>query len=83
MYNYYIIPSERFRRPVMREFYKEKDVVMEERRMRTESQPIGKLIEESMHAAFKAHPYGEPPGPRGRGRGAFLRSSVRPAWANL
>jgi len=57
---WFYLESERFLRPVMREFYKEKDVVMEERRMRTESQPIGKLIEESMHAAFKAHPYGEP-----------------------
>ena len=57
---WFYLESERFLRPVMREFYKEKDVVMEERRMRTESQPIGKLVEESMHAAFKAHPYGEP-----------------------
>ena len=35
-------------------------MVMEERRMRTESQPTGKLLEEAMHAAYKAHPYGEP-----------------------
>ncbi len=57
---WFYLESERFLRPVMREFYKEKDVVMEERRMRTESNPVGKLVEEAMHAAYKAHPYGEP-----------------------
>jgi predicted Zn-dependent peptidase len=57
---WFFLESEKFLQPVMREFYKEKDVVMEERRMRTESQPIGTLIEETMHASFKAHPYGEP-----------------------
>jgi predicted Zn-dependent peptidase len=57
---WFYLESERFRDPVLREFYKEKDVVMEERRMRTESQPIGKLLEEFLHAAYVAHPYGEP-----------------------
>jgi len=52
--------SERFFDPVVREFYKEKDVVMEERRLRTESQPIGRLLEEFLAIAYKAHPYGEP-----------------------
>src|SRR5262249_47382708 len=32
--------SERFLHPVMREFYKERDVVWEERRMRTDSEPV-------------------------------------------
>lgn len=54
------LESERFLRPVMREFYKERDVVMEERRMRTESQPIGRLVEQFITAAFTAHPYGQP-----------------------
>jgi predicted Zn-dependent peptidase len=44
----------------MREFYKERDVVMEERRMRTESNPVGRLIEQFVSAAFTAHPYGVP-----------------------
>lgn len=57
---WFFLESERFRDPVLREFYKERDVVMEERRMRTESQPIGKLLEEFLHAAYIAHPYGEP-----------------------
>lgn len=52
--------SDRFLNPVLREFYKEKDVVMEERRLRTESQPVGRLLEEFLAIAYKAHPYGEP-----------------------
>ena len=52
--------SDRFANPVLREFYQERDVVMEERRARTESNPTGRLIEEFLAAAFKAHPYGEP-----------------------
>jgi predicted Zn-dependent peptidase len=54
------LESERFLKPVMREFYKERDVVMEERRMRTDSQPIGRLVEQFLAAAFTAHPYGQP-----------------------
>jgi predicted Zn-dependent peptidase len=54
------LESERFMRPVLREFYKERDVVLEERRMRTESSPIGRLIEDYLCTAFKAHPYGAP-----------------------
>jgi predicted Zn-dependent peptidase len=54
------LESERFLKPVMREFYKERDVVYEERRMRTESQPIGRMIEQFVAAAFTAHPYGQP-----------------------
>ena len=51
------LESERFIDPVMREFYKEADVVKEERRMRTEDSPFGKLIEEFLNLAFKAHHY--------------------------
>jgi len=54
------LESERFRDPVFREFYKERDVVMEERRLRTESQPIGRLIEQFAATAFTAHPYKQP-----------------------
>ena len=54
------LESERFRDPVFREFYKERDVVMEERRLRTESQPIGRLIEQFQATAFTAHPYKQP-----------------------
>jgi predicted Zn-dependent peptidase len=54
------LESERFLKPTMREFYKERDVVLEERRMRNESNPIGRLIEQFMGTAFLAHPYGRP-----------------------
>lgn len=54
------LESERFLHPVMREFYKERDVVMEERRMRTDSSPQGRLIEQFLAAAYTAHPYGRP-----------------------
>jgi predicted Zn-dependent peptidase len=53
------LESERFLKPVMREFYKERDVVMEERRMRIESNPIGRLVEQFIATAFTAHPYGQ------------------------
>lgn len=55
-----LMESDRFLNPVLREFYKERDVVMEERRLRTESQPVGRLGEEFLAVAYKAHPYGEP-----------------------
>jgi predicted Zn-dependent peptidase len=54
------LESSRFLDPVFREFYKERDVVMEERRLRTESQPIGRLIEQMLAVSFVAHPYRQP-----------------------
>ncbi len=54
------LESERFLHPVLREMYKERDVVAEERRMRTDSNPIGRLIEEFQAIAYKAHPYHNP-----------------------
>ena len=54
------LESERFLHPVFREFYEERDVVMEERRMRTESRPIGRLLEQFTATSFTAHPYHHP-----------------------
>lgn len=54
------LESERFIHPVFREFYKERDVVFEERRMRTESSPIGRLVEQFLQTAFAAHSYRQP-----------------------
>ena len=54
------LESERFMHPVMREFYKERNVVIEERRMRTDSNPFGRLLEQFTEAAFSAHPYHRP-----------------------
>ena len=49
--------SDRLRDPVFREFYKERDVVFEERRMRTESTPTGKFEEAFEAMTWTAHPY--------------------------
>jgi predicted Zn-dependent peptidase len=54
------LESERFLEPVFREFYKEKDVILEERRLRTDNSPIGQMIEAFLDAAFKVHPYRRP-----------------------
>ncbi len=54
------LESERFLHPVMRQFYKERNVVIEERRMRTDSNPIGRLLEQFVTASFAAHPYHRP-----------------------
>lgn len=57
---WFVLESDRIRNPVLREFYSERDVVMEERRLRVETQPFGILREEFLQAAFRAHPYGRP-----------------------
>ena len=54
------LESERFLEPVFREFYKEKQVILEERRMRTDNSPIGKMIEEFLDTAYDSHPYKRP-----------------------
>jgi predicted Zn-dependent peptidase len=54
------IESERILRPVFRQFYKELDVVHEERRMRTDDSPSGKLYEALLATAYWDHPYGVP-----------------------
>jgi predicted Zn-dependent peptidase len=52
--------SDRIAHPVPREFYKERDVVMEERRERVDSSPIGRMEEQFIEAAFVASPYHRP-----------------------
>ena len=54
------LESSRFAHPVMREFYKERDVVMEERRMRTDSNPVQRMLEQFLAVAFDANPYHRP-----------------------
>lgn len=54
---WFLLQSDWFKRPVFREFYKERDVVREERRMRIESSPQGKLQELLAGTAFLVHPY--------------------------
>lgn len=52
--------SERQLHPVFREFYSERDVVFEERRMRTESTPLGKFEETFNSMFWESHPYSWP-----------------------
>src|SRR5882672_2634717 len=59
---WFLLESQRFYDPVFREFYKERDVVREERRMRVESSPQGMLVEALLASAFAAHPYHNMPG---------------------
>jgi predicted Zn-dependent peptidase len=54
------LESNRFLDPVFREFYEEKEVILEERRMRTDNSPIGKMVEEFLDRAFVSHPYRRP-----------------------
>ena len=50
------LEADRFSNPVLREFYKEKDVIMEEKRM-GESSPTGRLFDDFFPVAYKAHMY--------------------------
>jgi len=59
---WFLLESQRFYDPVFREFYKERDVVREERRMRVESSPQGMLVESLLAGSFEAHPYHNMPG---------------------
>jgi len=52
--------SERLLNPVFREFYSERDVVQEERRMRYENQPGGMMRLAQLTLMYAAHPYGTP-----------------------
>jgi len=52
--------SDRLRNPVFREFYSERDVVHEERRLRTDSTPTGKFNELYESMFWQSSPYGWP-----------------------
>ena len=54
------LESDRMRNAVLREFYTERNVVMEERRRSYDSDPEGKLWESFLAAAYEAHPYSQP-----------------------
>jgi predicted Zn-dependent peptidase len=54
------LESQRIGQPVEREFYKERNVVQEERRMRTDSSPVGRMLEQFLATAYVAHPYRRP-----------------------
>ena len=57
---WFALEADRMSHPVFREFYSERDVVIEERRLRVETDAAGLLYEEHLAAAFTMHPYGVP-----------------------
>ncbi|MEM7415379.1 MAG: pitrilysin family protein [Gemmatimonadota bacterium] len=57
---FFALEGDRMANPVFREFYSERAVVMEERRMRVDTNPAGALFERHLATAFREHPYGQP-----------------------
>jgi predicted Zn-dependent peptidase len=57
---WFLMESQRFLAPVFRDFYKERDAVQEELRLRPRTNPQAPLYEEFLAAAFEAHPYRNP-----------------------
>lgn len=55
-----MMESDRLKNPVLREYYTERDVVIEERRMRTENSGSSLLRERFLAVAGEAHPYRMP-----------------------
>ena len=55
-----ILDSDRVKNPVFRQFYQEREVVKEERRMRIDTNPEGKLYEDFIAEAYRTHPYRNP-----------------------
>jgi predicted Zn-dependent peptidase len=54
------LESNRYLDPVFREFFKEQQVILEERRLRTDNSPIGQMVEAFLDKAFTTHPYRRP-----------------------
>ncbi len=54
------LESDRMENPILREFYTERDVILEERRMRIDNSSWGVLYEQFLATAFTAHPYQVP-----------------------
>lgn len=54
---YLTVEADRMTNPVLREFYAERDVVIEERRLKVDNEGVAKLFEQLIGTAFIAHPY--------------------------
>ncbi|OGS37440.1 MAG: hypothetical protein A2293_10925 [Elusimicrobia bacterium RIFOXYB2_FULL_49_7] len=57
---FFWLESDRMANPVLREFYTERDVVMEERRLRYENSPYGRYNETLGSLVFESHPLRNP-----------------------
>ena len=53
-----LLESDRLKNYVLRDFYTERQAVLEERRMRVDTNPFGMLSERFLSTAFQVHPYG-------------------------
>ena len=53
-----MLESDRLKNYVLRDFYTERQAILEERRLRVDTNPFGKLSERFLETAFQAHPYG-------------------------
>ena len=58
---WFLMESQRLLHPVFREFYGERELALEDRQ-RADSNPPARMLAELMSAAFKVHPYRNPPG---------------------
>ena len=54
---FFALEADRIQNAVFREFYSERDVVLEERRLSVDNEPASKLFEQLIATSFVAHPY--------------------------
>jgi predicted Zn-dependent peptidase len=59
---WFLMEAQRFLNPVFRDFYKERNALMEESRARLENNSQAHLLQELLSTAFEAHPYRNPSG---------------------
>ena len=57
---WYLLESQRLMHPVFREFYKERDLALEEHRANVEGKALPRVEAELLATAFEAHPYRNP-----------------------
>ena len=57
---FFWLESDRMQNAVLREFYSERDVIAEERRLRYENRPAGRYWESLNAVFYEAHPYRNP-----------------------
>ncbi len=58
---WFLLESQRLAHPVFRQFYLEREAMLQEQRLRVDSNPQGRLLQEFQAASFEAHPYRNPP----------------------
>ena len=58
---WYLLESQRLMHPVFREFYKERDLVLEEHRANVEGKALPRVEAALLATAFEAYPYRNPP----------------------